>query len=80
MTEDFIIHLDRAVKDAQKEEKCCYHCSSPEHFVKDCPMVKLARTNSHLNCKEGMAPKKGAWTPQAKVTPLKAHQDGALKA
>ena len=29
----FIICLARAVKDVQWEEKCCYHCSSPEHFI-----------------------------------------------
>ena len=34
---EFIVHHARAVKDAQQEEKCCYHCSSPEHFTWDCP-------------------------------------------
>ena len=33
VTEEFIVHLARAVKDAQQEEKCCYHCSSPDHFI-----------------------------------------------
>ena len=28
VTEEFMVHLGRAVKDDQKEEKCCYHCSS----------------------------------------------------
>ena len=31
VTEEFMVHLMRAVKDAQVEEKCCYHCSSPKH-------------------------------------------------
>ena len=31
--EEFMVHLARAVKDAQADEKCCYHCSSPEHFI-----------------------------------------------
>ena len=63
VTEEFMVHLARAVKDAQKEEKHCYHCSSLDHFFHDCPWVKALRTDSHLNCKEGTAPKKGAWTP-----------------
>ena len=28
MTKEFMVCLTRAVKDAQQEEKCCYHCSS----------------------------------------------------
>ena len=28
MTKEFIVHLARAVKEAQQDEKCCYHCSS----------------------------------------------------
>ena len=31
--EEFMVQLARAVKDAQVDEKCCYHCSSPEHFI-----------------------------------------------
>ena len=31
--EEFMFHLARAVKDDQADEKCCYHCSSPEHFI-----------------------------------------------
>ena len=29
VTEEFMVYLARAVKDAQADEKCCYHCSSP---------------------------------------------------
>ena len=25
VTEEFVVHLTRAVKDAQQKEKCCYH-------------------------------------------------------
>ena len=32
ITEEFIVHLARAVKDAQQQEKHCYHCSSPDHY------------------------------------------------
>ena len=48
MTEEFIVHLARAVKDIQQEEKHCYHCSSPEHFL-DCLLVKASRIDLHLN-------------------------------
>ena len=75
ITEEFIVHLVRAVKDAQQEETCCYHCSSPEHLTRDCPLVKASRMDLHLNQKEGTAPQKGAWAPQGKVTMLKAPQD-----
>ena len=43
MSEEFMEHLTRAVKDPQQEEKCCYHCTSLEHFIRDCPLVKSAR-------------------------------------
>ena len=33
VTDEFTVHLARAVKDVQQEEKCCYHCSSPEHLI-----------------------------------------------
>ena len=68
MTEEFMVHLARAVKDAQQEEKCCYHCSSLDHFIRDCPLVKSAKEELNLNHKEGAALKKGAQTPLGKVT------------
>ena len=43
VTEDFMVWLARAVKDAQMDEKCCYHCSSPEHFICNCLLMKAAR-------------------------------------
>ena len=48
VTEEFIVHLARAVKDAQQEGKCYYHYSSPEHFIHDCPLVKVSRTYPYL--------------------------------
>ena len=80
VTEEFIVHLARAVKDAQQEEKHCYHCSSPEQFICEFPLVKASRTATHLNQKEGMAPEEGAWTPQVKVAKPKVPQDGMPKA
>ena len=49
VTEEFIVCLARSVKDAHQEEKCCYHCSSLEHFAHECPLVKASRTATHLN-------------------------------
>ena len=68
VTEEFMVHLARAMKDTQMEEKCCYHCSSLEHSIHDCPLVKELGAKLHLNCKEGMTLKKGAWAPQTKMT------------
>ena len=78
--EEFMVYLIRAVKDAQVKEKCCYHCSSLEHFIHDCPLVKASGVNTHLNCKEGTVPKKGTWSPQTKVTMPKIPQEEAPKA
>ena len=61
VTEEFIVHLVRAVKDAQMEKQC-YHCSSPVHFIHNCLLIKASRENTQLNGKEGMASKKGAQT------------------
>ena len=52
MTEEFIVCLARAVKDAQQDEKHCYHCSSSEHFICECPLVRASRSATHLNQKE----------------------------
>ena len=79
ITEEFIVHFAGAVKDAQQEEKCCYHCSSLGHFIHDCLLVKASQTDSHLNQKEGIAPKKGAWTPEGKAATLKVPQEGMPK-
>ena len=44
VTEEFMVHLAWTVKDAQVEEKHCYHCSSPKHFIPDClPHESLQR-------------------------------------
>ena len=43
VTEEFMVWLARAVKDTQMDERRCYHCSSPEHFIHNCPLMKAAR-------------------------------------
>ena len=68
VTEEFMVCLARVMKDAQVEEKCCYHCSSPEHFIHDWLLGRASRENMQLNCKEGMVLRKGAQTPQMKMT------------
>ena len=74
--EEFMVLLVRAMKDVKVKEKCCYHCSSLEHFISDCPLVRSLTVNMQLNHKEGMVPKKGAQTPQMKATmPKTAHED-----
>ena len=80
MTEEFMVCLTRAVKEAQQVEKCCYHCSSPDKYIRDCLLVKSARKKPNLNCKEGMAPKKGDQTPLGKAILPKLAQDGMPKA
>ena len=80
VTEEFMVHLAQAVKDAQVEEKCCYHCSSPKHFICDCPLVRASKENMQLNHKEGTASRKGAQTPQMKMTMPKNPQEEVPKA
>ena len=43
VTEEFMVCLARAVKDTQANEKCCYHCSSPNHFIHKCLLIKTLR-------------------------------------
>ena len=71
VTEEFMVHLMRAVRDAQTEEKHCYHCSSPEHFIHNCLLMKTLRENPQLNGKEGTASKEGTQTPLTAATTLK---------
>ena len=80
VTEEFMVHLARAVKDAQADEKHCYHCSSPEHFIHNCPLVKTSREKKQLNRKEGMASMKGAQTPLAMTSAMKSPQTEAPEA
>ena len=80
VTEEFMVHLARAVKDAQADEKCCYHCSSAEHFICNCPLVKTSREMKQLNGKEGMASMKGAPTPLETISTMKSPQTEAPEA
>ena len=74
VTEEFMVQLARAVKDTQTDERCCYHCSSPEHFIHNCPLMKTARDKKQLNGKEGMVMAKGAWSPPKAMNTIKSTQ------
>ena len=80
VTEEFMVQLARAVKDAQTDERHCYHCSSPEHFILNCPLMKTARDKKQLNGKEGTVMAKGAWTPPKAVNTIKSPQKEAQEA
>ena len=75
--EEFMVQLARAVKDVQVDEKCHYHCSSPKHFIRNCPLMKTSRDKKQLNGKEGMALMKGAWTPPTIMSAMKSPQTEA---
>ena len=75
--EEFMVQLARAVKDAQTDERHCYHCSSPEHFIHNCLLMKTARDKKQLNGKEGMVMVKGAWTPPKAMNAIKSPQKDA---
>ena len=72
--EEFMVQLARAVKDAQTDEKHCYHCSSPEHFIRNCLLMKTARDKKQLNGKEGTVMMKGAQTPPKATSAIKSPQ------
>ena len=74
VTEEFMVQLARAVKDAQVDEKCCYHCSSPEHFIRNCPLMKTTRDKKQLNRKGGMSTMKGAQAPPRTANATKSPQ------
>ena len=62
------------------DEKCCYHCSSPEHFICNCPLMKTTRDKKQLNGKEGTAMAKGAHAPLATANAIKSPQKEAQEA
>ena len=49
------------------DEKHCYHCSRPEHFIHNCLLMKTTRDKKQLNGKGGMAMAKGACAPLARA-------------
>ena len=80
VTEEFMVQLTRAVKDAQMDERHCYHCSSPEHFICNCPLMKTVWDKKQLNRKEGMVMANGSQTPPKAVNAIKSPQKEAQEA
>ena len=78
--EEFMAWLATAVKDTQMDERHCYHCSSPEHFIRNCPLMKTARDKKQLNGKEGTVMAKGAWIPSKAMNAIKSPQKEAQEA
>ena len=80
VTKEFMVQLARAVKDAQADENCCYYCSSSDHFICNCLLMKTFRDKKQLNGKEGTALTKGAWTPPTTTNAMKSPQAEGPKA
>ena len=80
VTEEFMVRLTRAVKDAQKDEKHCYHCSCPEHFIHNCLLMKTTRDKKQLNWNKGIVMMKGAWTTPTMTSTIKSPQKEAQEA
>ena len=79
VTEEFMVCLTRAVKDSQADDKCCYHCSSLEHFIHNCPLIKTSREKKQLNSKEGMASMKTSQTPPTTTNATRSPQTEDIK-
>ena len=78
--DEFMVQLARAVKDTQTDERCCYHCSSPEQFIRNCPLMKTARDKKQLNGQEGTVMVKGDQTPPKAANAIKSPQKEAQEA
>ena len=75
--EEFMVCLAWAMKDTQVEEKCYYHCSSLEHLICEYLLLRNSKENTQLNHKEWIALRKGAQTPQMKMTMPKTPKRGS---
>ena len=67
-----IADFAKAVELYQKENKNCFRCGSPDHFIQDCLKdVSRPTQKVYLNMKEGMAKKRG-WAPHKLAAPQRA--------
>ena len=70
--------LARAMKDTQMEGMHCYHCSSLEHFICNCPLVKALGVKSHFKLQGGDGTKEGSPNPSNKSDHTEgSHRSGA---
>ena len=76
VTEEFIVCLTRAVKDAQQVEKCCYHCGSPDHFICDCPLLVGSSGRPAFKPEVGDSTKEGSLSPSRKGNYAEGAPDG----
>ena len=51
--EELLVWLARVVNYTKTDEKCCYHCSSLEHFIHNCLLMKTARDKKQLTGRRG---------------------------
>ena len=79
ITKEFTVCLTRAVKDAQQEKKHCYHCSSPEHYIHDCPLVKVSWMDLQFKPKGADGAKEGSPGPSRKSNHPKGAPRGDAK-
>ena len=70
-----MVCLARAVKDAQADEKCCYHCSSPDHFIHNCPLIKMSEGKGTVKWQGGDGNKEGSLDPSDKSQYVKESPD-----
>ena len=76
VTEGFMVHLARAVKDTQTEEKYCYYCSSPEHLsITVCSWRLWEKTT--VKQQGGDDIKEGSPDPSDNSYHTKEHPDGS---
>ena len=78
VTEEFMVQLARAVKDTQAEEKHCYHCSSPKHFICNCLLMKIARDKKTVKWEGGDSVNEGSPDPSNNNEHHKEPPDGGF--
>ena len=76
VTEEFMVHLAQVMKDAQVEEKCCYHCSSPKHFIQDCPLVRVSKREYTVKLQGGDSIEEGSPDPSDENDNVQEPQGG----
>ena len=79
VAEEFMVCLARAVKDAQADEKHCYHCSSTDHFICNCPLIKNFEGKGTVKWQGGDGNEEGSLDPSMKANTSKSPQKEAFK-
>ena len=78
-TEEFMVCLMRAVKDPQLVEKCCYHCSSNDHFNLQVSTSEGLKGQCSVKLQGGDSIKEGSLDPLMKVAMSKNPQEEVPK-